>query len=254
MIGPNTFSIAENSIIENINSELYNARTLMDKVRPGGYTPLRDHILEIYDLILPMSDVLRQTGQKAVIVIATDGKPTDESGMMNDFATSMFVEAMRRLEGLPIWVVIRLCTDDNDVVEFYNNIDENLELSLDVLDDFQGEAQEVFEMNPWINYALPIHRLRENGFNDRIFDLIDERPLTRSELRQFCFLVFGPDNFENVPDPDENWMGFIAEIERLNAIEGKTYNPVKKRICSWIDTSRLQRMYGDDSCWQCTIM
>jgi len=253
IVGPSSFSIAEHSI-DNVNSELYEARSLMDRVQPGGYTPLREHILKIHDLILPMCDTLKETGQKVVIVIATDGRPTDESGRMNDFATKMFVEAMRRLEGLPVWVVIRLCTDDNDVVEFYNNLDENLELSLEVLDDYQGEAEEVFDMNPWINYALPIHRMRENGFSDRIFDLIDERSLTRSEIRQFCLLVFGHDNFENVPDPNEDWMGFLNEIDRLNALEQNTYNPITKRVCPYIDTAMLQKKHGDGDRCQCTIM
>jgi len=123
-----------------------------------------------------------------------------------------------------------------------------------VLDDYQGEAQEVYDMNPWINYALPIHRMRENGFSDRIFDLIDERALTRSEVRQFCLLVFGRDNFESVPDPNLDWMGFLAEIDRLNALEQNTYNPIKNRVCPYIDTAVLQRKYGDGNGCQCAIM
>ena len=58
------------------------------------------------------------------------------------------VESLRMLEGLPVWVVIRLCTDEEDVVDFYNQLDELLELSIDVLDDFIGESEEVFEHNP----------------------------------------------------------------------------------------------------------
>merc|ERR1740123_2076477 len=100
-------------------------------------------------------------------------------------------------------------------------------------------------MNPWINYALPIHRMRENGFSDRIFDLIDERSLTRSEIRQFCLLVFGHDNFENVPDPNEDWLGFLDEIDRLNTLEQNTYNPITKRVCPYIDTAMLHKKYGD---------
>merc|ERR1712165_597892 len=242
IVGPSSFSIAEHSI-ENVNSELYEARSLMDRVQPGGYTPLREHILKIYDLILPMCNTLKETGQKAVIVIATDGRPTDESGRMNDFATKMFVEAMRRLEGLPVWVVIRLCTDDNDVVEFYNNLDENLELRLEVLDDFTQEGVEVTDCNKWLNYALPLHRCREMGYNDRIFDLIDERQLSPDELRDFLMLLFGSENFDGVPDPQADWKGFLKCITEMVQKEQKQWDPVKKRMAPWVDLKKLDKTY-----------
>ena len=40
---------------------------------------------------------------------------------------------MRPLEKLPVWVVIRLCTDDEPTVSYWNSIDEKLELDIDVL-------------------------------------------------------------------------------------------------------------------------
>lgn len=63
-----------------------------------------------------MADFLRQTNQKVCVIIATDGESSD-----GDIAA-----AMRPLQQLPVWVVIRLCTDENRIVDYWNNIDNVL--------------------------------------------------------------------------------------------------------------------------------
>ena len=138
-------------------------RRMMNQTKPHGLTPLVTHINELRPKISNVAPELRRNGQKAVIVIATDGLPTEANVPNHEKNKELFVKAMRSLEGLPIWIVIRLCTDDEDVVNFYNDLDEQLELSLEVLDDFESEALEVYEHNKWLNYTLPIHRLREAG-------------------------------------------------------------------------------------------
>jgi len=216
----------------------------MNKVRPSGFTPLRDRILEIHREVSTLSESLKSNGQRAVIVLATDGTPTDESGLSGEWTTAQFIESMRLLEGLPVWIVIRLCTDEEKVVNFYNDLDEQLELSLEVLDDFVAEASEVHAFNGWLNYALPLHRMREFGYHDRVFDLIDERKLTKSELRRFCTLLFGESNFDAVPDPNLDWSGFSREIGRLVSMEMNQWNPKKQRNSPWIDMRVLNKMYG----------
>jgi hypothetical protein len=51
-----------------------------------------------------------------------------------------FVDALKTMEGLPVWLVIRLCTDEPKVRDSYNQLD-SLELSMDVIDDFAGEGR-----------------------------------------------------------------------------------------------------------------
>lgn len=53
--------------------------------------------------------------------------------------------------------------------------------------------------------------------------MLDERPLTKGELREFCALLFGKDNFDGVPDPSINWKGFLSDIERLLKSESEQW-------------------------------
>jgi len=152
-VGPQQFTIEKSSP--------QNALNVMKKARPGGCTPPTDHITAVHTEILAMVPELKAKGQKIALIITTDGLPTDDQGHGGPAHQQQFVNALRLLEGLPVWLVIRLCTDEEDVVNFYNELDNQLELSLEVLDDFAGEAQEVYEHNPWLNYALPLHRMRE---------------------------------------------------------------------------------------------
>lgn len=224
----------------------------MRRARPGGVTPLTSHILEIHREISAMAPSLRANGQRVVIQIATDGLPSDLQGYSGQRHKDEFVQALRHLEGLPVWVVIRLCTDEEDVVSFYNDLDAILELSMEVLDDFTGEAAEVYECNPWLTYGLPIHRMREFGFHDRVFDMLDERQLTKSELRDFCCLLFGESNFDGVADPNVDWYAFVKDVDRLLRNEKQQWDPIKKRMKPWIDLHTLHHIYGDSS--SCTIL
>lgn len=144
--------------------------------------------------------------------------------------------------------MVRLCTDDETVVDFYNNLDENLELSLEVIDDFIQEAGEVYRHNDWLNYALPLHRCREMGDHNKLFDLLDERQLDPDEVRDFLLLLFGSQNFDGVPDPQADWDEFVKAIKNIVEKENKQWNPMTKKISPWVDIKKLNKAYKPGGC------
>jgi hypothetical protein len=63
-----------------------------------------------------MEPSLRAANQTAVLVIATDGESSDGDVTV----------AMRPLQHLPVHVVIRLCTGEERIMDYWNNIDKSL--------------------------------------------------------------------------------------------------------------------------------
>mmetsp|Transcript_92 Transcript_92/g.434 ORF Transcript_92/g.434 Transcript_92/m.434 type:complete len:273 (-) Transcript_92:577-1395(-) len=106
---------------------------------PLGGTPLVQHVRRVNLLVRESLPILQHLRKRAMIVIFTDGLPSDGGGN-----SEVFLAALRELQGLPVHLVIRLCTDESAVVEFWNNVDKDLEnIPVDILDDLQGEAHEV---------------------------------------------------------------------------------------------------------------
>ena len=108
MVGSQQFGIAEYSYLdEDIMKDINNANLIMSQSYPDGVTPLIPHIFEIHRFIKTITPQLREVGKRVTIVLSTDGLPTDIYGSES---LDQFVEALRLLEGLPVLIVIRLCT------------------------------------------------------------------------------------------------------------------------------------------------
>jgi len=190
-----------------------------------------------------MSDEMMTKGLKAVFILATDGLPTTQEGLNSQAANDEFVRALQQLQTLPIWLVVRLFTDEEEVVEFYNGLDAQLEMNLEVLDDFVNEAKEVAKCNRWLNYARPIHTCREMGYQNRLFDLIDERPLNRDEVYDFCVMLFGK-AFAKACGREESWNRVLETIERFLGREQKHLNPVSKKMEPLINLKKLRTQFA----------
>ena len=230
---------------------------------PSGVTPLARHLHDLYKMLLPLKESLLREGQQVVVCLATDGIPTDETGVMAAIGTAAradFERAIRRLlHDLPVWMVIRLCTDDDAVMQYYEELDGQLEFNLEVLDDYLGEAKEINKYNPWLTYGLPLHRCREMGFHDKLLDMLDERKLTLDEVSQFArLLLVGESSSPSVPttaksmssmltDAHADWDGFVRDLNEMLSANDLTYHPIRKRLRPWIDIAILERSYGPKS-------
>lgn len=121
---------------------------------------------------------------------------------------------------------------------------------MEVLDDFLEESKEVYQHNPWLNYALPLHRLREMGYHDRVFDLLDERPFTTEELREFCSVLLLEPSItsaaakKELPDPSADWATFCRTVKALLGNQTSQWNHITKKNSPWIDLKSLDKIYG----------
>ena len=173
------------------------------------------------------------------MVIASDGEASDGN----------IVQAMRPLEHLPVWVVIKLCTDDDAIVNYWNTVDNQLEVQMDVLDDFMAEAEEVYSSNPWLNYLLPLHRLREFGLPTKEFDLLDETLLSHDQASNLVRMIIGGESsdYQNIL---MDFPGFFESMKSRQKHCPQLLNPrdAYNRKVHWISESRFRSAYGPKTC------
>jgi hypothetical protein len=233
--GTSSFRVGHNTM----RNSLKQAQTVLSKTKPAGKTPLSESIDSIRNEIILQLPQLKADGSKVAIVIVTDGCNHNLENLGQDEREihQELVQALQSLQGLPVSVVVRLCTDYGPLVDIYNELDGNFD-GLDVLDDYRNEAKEVYQHNPWLNYALILHRMREMGQYSQLFDYLDERTLTRNELLEFCILVFGGTR-HNMPNPNTDWKGFLEKINRLQSKEKMQLNPRTQEMAPWIDIEGL---------------
>lgn len=204
---------------------------------PSGGTPLCRHIREITEKLYLVEDELRESCSKACIIITTDGQASDGD----------LVDVLAPLQALPVWLVIRLCTGHEKVVRYWNEIDHDLEIEMDVIDDLYGEAVEIRELNPWLSYAEPMQRLREFGVHLREIDLLDEAVLSLDQVRQISIVIYG-NTAVRFPHPVADWDGFIAALQNENKTAPKVWNLFENRLKDWIDTKQLTHEYHGGGC------
>ncbi len=201
-------------------AEVETLRHFLESVEPGGVTPLAERLSALASRFESFS---RQRSTEpasrhklAFLVIATDGAPTSLfDGRPTKAAAECALRELRRLAAtLPLRLVVRLCTDEREAVDFWNDADKELELNIDVLDDLESEAKEVAAVgNGWLAYSPALHALRESGTLVGLLDLLDERRLSPGEAATLAGLLL--DSAAEGPLP--NWRAEGAAFEAFAA-------------------------------------
>ena len=225
---------------------------IMKSIQPKGPTNLSKQLQIIHRYISSISNQLLSSNQKISIVIATQGLPTNDNDETNYQITQEFISTLHSFNTLPVVMNIRLCTDDEKVFDYYNSLLDNdhmshmLNIPFDVIDDYFGEALEVYLKNPWLTYALSLHRFREYGFYSKTMDLLDERLLSLDELYEFCYILFDVDNNMTFPHPKVHWEDFLNALSVFIKKENQQWNPVLRKFSPWVNVIQLKKIYEDN--------
>lgn len=106
---------------------------------PNGLTPITRVLLQILDA---KKTAIQE--RKLLIIIATDGQPTDEFGTTNITALEHVLKRQRKPVDR-ILVTFCACTDDDQAVGYLNEWDKKIPF-VDVCDDYRSERDEILKV------------------------------------------------------------------------------------------------------------
>ena len=99
--------------------------------QPNGYTPLESRLKQV------LNDNPDRS-KKLLIMIVTDGEPTDLNGEIN---VKQFKDCLLSRPD-NVYTTIAACTDDDESVEYLNNWDRDVP-RLDIVDDYRSEKAQI---------------------------------------------------------------------------------------------------------------
>jgi hypothetical protein len=96
----------------------------------------------------------------------------------------------------------------------------------------------------WLTYGIGLHRIREAGLGTELMDDLDEKAFTLDEIRDFCLEFFVGKNQLSLRNPKIDFNGFIEDLQILVDKEKLVWNPIKNKLCPWVDVNKLKIMYA----------
>ena len=205
---------------------------MLDKHNIRGSTPL--HKITKY-IKNSLSSFISDTNIKTYPVclnIITDGEPNDKRQFEN--------ELRYIANNYNIFLVINLCTDNDNTIDYYNDLDTKIgsELGgLDVVDDIEGEQKEIIKAgNTFITYSYDIHVCRMAGCNSVVSDLLDENILSVFHSNKLVKELLGSPN--DLP----HWTDRENYIKKVKEYNKKVYNLYYKKETDLINVDKLNNM------------
>lgn len=147
-------------------------KSLMDEV-PRGETPICKQIKAVVEQVKAIEAELLSTGSIVLLVILTDGISTDGN----------IVDALRALEGLPVQIIVRVSSDESDTIEYWHDVNANIDIDTVVLDELECEGTQIFDNNSWLAYGDALHRAREYGVTLPAMDNVDYCQLSKPHIK-----------------------------------------------------------------------
>jgi len=149
---------------------------------PNGLTPICPVIRKVFE---DKKHVI--IDRKLLVIIATDGVPTDTSGYPDEKLLKRILETERTDK---MYVTFMACTDDKSTLNYMNNWDKTIP-RVDVVDDYNNEKQEIkkikgqdykFSYGDWVVKSLI-------GSIDASVDNLDETSSNSNKPNNACCII-----------------------------------------------------------------
>ena len=184
--------------------------------KPGGFTPIR----RVLQAVLAENNRMQLAERKLLIIIVSDGEPTDDSGRSDIPGLKQILQNRDAF----VYTSIIACTDEDSVMDYLNNWDKYIP-RLDLVDDYRNEK-------------LEIQRARGQGFPFSYGDYV-VKSLLGSLDSQFDFmdesagLGFQPNrNYNNNAPYSGNFQPNIQNINNAPYQHRPNTKRVKNKDCT----------------------
>ncbi|UJR20797.1 hypothetical protein I4U23_023910 [Adineta vaga] len=149
-------------------------------VAPEGPTPIVRVLRQV------LHDKQKQIAErKLLILLATDGVPTDDRGQANiDELRRVLAYERSSTERIPVTIIA--CTDDDNCMAYLNNWDTTIP-NLDVVDDYKSEKNQILDCQGQsfpFSFGDYVVKILMGGV-DQWFDQLDEKKVSLDNYEQF---------------------------------------------------------------------
>lgn len=222
------------------NSNLDTLKKMLDAHSPNGCTPLTSKMNMIIEWTELMTKQLNTL--KIILIIITDGLPSEDFYSGQEADKIRFRDVLIKYMKLPAVsrLVLRLVTNDQEVISWYDLLDKHPEIPMDGLDDLVGEAIEIYEKgNKWLNYSLQIQQVRTLGTENLILDWLDEINLDKRNIITFIISLVQL-NHTDIPDITEDLESFFLWVEERIHQMSLIWNPLTETMSYPLNISELR--------------